>query len=428
MVMDKNQMPDTKLPQLPKDFLWGASVSAHQVEGGNHNQWTVWEEKSADSLAQHAPKRYGQLSRWQDIKKQAENPKNYISGIGVDHFNRFKDDFKLIKSLNLNSFRFGIEWSRIEPEEGQWDQNSIEHYRGYIAELKKLGIEPVLNIWHWTVPVWFEDKGGFTHTRNLKYFDRFVQKLGAEYAHDLKYIITLNEPNVYSSLSFLTGKWPPQQKNLFTAIRVYKNLVKAHRMAYKTLKNIKPDLQIGIAAQLANFQAKRSHDAFGQLSTKLMRYFWNWWFINRINKHQDYVGFNYYFTHYYNGLFKQKNPKYPVNDLGWYMEPEGIYPLLLKIWSKYKKPIIITENGLADAKDEHRRWWIEQTMVAIERASSDGINVIGYFHWSLLDNFEWAEGWWPKFGLVEVDRQNDMKRKIRPSAEWFAKKIAEQKK
>src|SRR3990167_7518539 len=159
------------------------------------------------------------------------------------------------------------------------------------------------------------------------------------------------------------------------------------------------------------------------MSTKIMRYFWNWWFYRRIRKQQDFVGFNYYNTDYYTGLVKLKNPTTPLNDLGKYMEPEGLYPLLLRAWARYKKPIFITENGVADARDQYRQWWLEQSIIAMERALSEGVDVRGYFHWSLLDNFEWAYGWWPKFGLVEVDRANGMKRTIRPSALWFAGKI-----
>ncbi len=416
-------MPEDTKPEFPKNFLWGASTSAHQVEGGNHNQWTVWELSHATQLAKKAQKNYGWLQNWDKIKLRAQNPENYISGKGIDHYNRYQEDFGFLGKLNLNAFRFGIEWSRIEPEEGVWDEAEIEHYRRYITELKKRDIEPVLNIWHWTMPVWFTDKGGFKYSANLKYFDRFVQRIGTEYAHQLKYIITLNEPNNYASISYQIGRWPPQEKNALSMLRVYWNLVRAHRRSYKILKNIKPELQIGIAAQLANIQAKHPHNILDELSTKVMRYFWNWWFLRRIRKQQDFVGFNYYFTDYYTAMFKRSSPKTPVNDLGWYMEPEGLYPLLLRIWSRYKKPIIITENGVADEADEYRRWWIEETIVAMERALSEGVKITGYFHWSLLDNFEWAEGWWPKFGLVEVDRQNGMKRTIRPSAKWFAERI-----
>jgi beta-glucosidase len=205
--------------------------------------------------------------------------------------------------------------------------------------------------------------------------------------------------------------------------KVYRNLAQAHRASYRILKNIKPDLQVGLANQLGNIQAKDPHDLPDEFSTKIMRYAWNWWFLNRTRRCQDFVGINYYFTDYYDGLFKKDSPKAPLNDLGWYMEPEGLYPLLLRTWDHYKKPIIVSENGVADAADEYRRWWIEETIVAMERAVSEGVVIKGYFHWSLLDNFEWAQGWWPRFGLVEVDRSQDMKRTIRPSAKWFADKV-----
>lgn len=422
-------MPEDTKPVFPKGFLWGASTAAHQVEGGNHNQWTVWELANAAEMAKTAKKRFSWVPVWEQIKDQAQDPSNYVSGRGVDHYKRYKEDFDLLEKLNLNAFRFGIEWSRIEPEEGKWDEEAVEHYRQYIAELKRRNIEPVLNIWHWTLPVWFARKGGFKRYNNLKYFNRFVEKVGQEYGHQLNYIITINEPNVYTTFSYLSpeptsGKtWPPGEKSTLGFIQVYWNLILAHRQAYKTLKAISPRLQIGIASQLGNIQAKRPHNFFDELSTKIMRYGWNWWFLKRVKRYQDFVGFNYYFTDYYTGLFHKQNPKTPISDMGWYMEPEGLYPLLLRAWSHFKKPIIVTENGVADMNDEYRRWWMEETIVAMQRASSEGVKITGYFHWSLLDNFEWASGWWPKFGLVAVDREHGMKRTIRPSAKWLADKI-----
>lgn len=409
--------------QFPRNFLWGASTASHQVEGGTHNQWSVWELQIAQNQAKTAKERLDWLPSWERIKSQAENPENYISGKGVDHFSRYKEDFKLIKDLNLNSYRFGIEWARLEPEEGLWNEQAFDHYKNYIKELKKQGIEPMLNIWHWTLPVWFTDKGGFKKRENLKFWDRFVKKIADELTPLVHNIITLNEPNVYASFSYAMGWWPPQEKSWISSSFVIWNLVQAHKRAYRILKKKKPSLNIGVATQLANIQAKRPHNFFDQVMTKWMRYFWNWWFLTRINKYQDFVGFNYYFTDYYK-VFRRANPEVPTNDLGWYMEPEGLYPLLLRIWTRYRKPIIITENGVADSDDQYRQWWIEESLVAMERALSEGVKLIGYYHWSLLDNFEWAYGWWPKFGLVEVDRKT-MKRTIRPSARWFAKELAQ---
>lgn len=408
---------------FPTDFYWGASTASHQVEGGTMNQWSVWELEHAKELSQTAHQRYGNLPNWHQIREQAEDPNNYISGRGVAHYIKYKEDFDLLEKLNLNSFRFSIEWSRIEPEEGVWNEKAITHYRNYIQELRKRHIEPFLNIWHWTMPTWFTDKGGFLYDSNRFYFERFVEKIAEELIEDVSYVITINEPNVYSSSSYLTGEWPPQHKNIISFLRVHWHLAKAHRGAYKILKNKKPSLSIGIAAQLANVQAKRPHNIFDGISTKYMRYFWNWWFLRRIRKESDFIGINYYFTDYYTGLLVRENPRVPLSDLGWYMEPEGLYPLLLRTWVRFQKPIYITENGLADESDRHRRWWIEESIVAMERALSEGVGLKGYFHWSLLDNFEWSHGWWPKFGLVAVDRSEEMKRTIRPSAKWFAQRI-----
>lgn len=410
---------------FPKDFKWGASTAAHQVDGGTVDQWTVWELAHAKHLAKTAEERLSGLPSWDKIKREASNPDNYVSGKGTDHYRRFEEDFDIAKKLNMNSFRFGIEWSRLEPMEGQWDEDAVKHYHQYIRELKKRGLEPFPNVWHWTVPTWFDDKGGFKKRANLKYFERFVHKIAHEYAENLNYVITLNEPNVFVTFGYITGKWPPQEKSFISASRVIWNLVIAHRRSYRILKNKNHRIQIGVATQLANIQAKRPRNIFDELSVKIMRFVWNWWFLNRIKNQQDFVGFNYYFSDYYTEFFKRENPRIPISDLGWYMEPEGLYPLLLRVWTHYKKPIFVTENGVADGEDKYRRWWLEETIIAMERALSEGVDLRGYFHWSLLDNFEWKYGWWPNFGLVKVDRGQGMKRTIRPSGEWLARQIKE---
>ncbi len=407
-----------------KDFLWGTSTAGHQVEGGNYDQWTVYELDNASELARTAADRLRWLPDWLEVRDQAEDPDNYVSGKGVDHFRRYKEDFRIIKKLNLNAFRFGIEWSRVEPDQGVWDKSAIDHYHNYIEEMKKMGIEPIVNLWHWTQPTWFDDMGGFSKAKNIQHFLRFVTKISEEFGEELNFVLTVNEPNVYSSFSYLTGEWPPQQKNPINFARTFYNLARAHRGAYKIMKNMHPHLQIGAAPQYGNSLPKRPNHWLDKRVASSVDYFWNWWWTNRIINHVDFIGFNHYFTDYYQG-FRKVNPSTPHSDLGWYMEPAALADVITRTWIRYRKPILITENGLADAEDEHRQWWLEETMQALMVSQKAGVDLIGYLHWSLLDNFEWKYGWWPKFGLIKVDRERDMKRLVRPSAVWWAKTLKE---
>lgn len=398
-------------------------MAAHQVEGGLKNDWTEWEEKNAERLAKTAKKRVSWVPSWHRVKGRATTPENYISGNGVEHFKRYKDDIKLARQLNFNVLRFGIEWARLEPEEGKWDEYAFEHYRDYLKELKKNNLEPFPTLWHWTVPVWFAKKGAFLKKENIRYFERFVEKVSEELLGDVSYVIALNEPNVYSAFGYILGQRPPQEKNLKRAMIVYWNLALAHRRSYKVIKSVNPGINIGAAMGVSNGRVLSRWDLQAQFSMRFAEYAWNWWWLNRIKRNQDFVGINHYSTDYYKGWFRRENPKKPVNDLGWYMEPSGLHEMLLKTCRRYKKPIIISENGLADERDKHRKWWLEETLGAMEKAIADGVDLKGYLHWSLLDNFEWDKGWWPKFGLIEVDRENNMKRTVRPSAKWFADEI-----
>jgi beta-glucosidase len=413
---------------FPKDFLWGASTAAHQVEGNTENQWSVWEHANSAKLAINAKKqleylnRYGRHLLWEEVAEKASQPENYISGKAVEHFARYKEDFSILKSLNMNAYRFSIEWSRLEPKKGVWDREAIAHYHRYIAELKKHGIEPLLTIWHWTMPTWFTGLGGFTKKANLTYFDDFVRKISEEFGNEVDYIFILNEPNVYTVMGYVIGVWPPDKKNIFSALGVYLNLVSTHKRAYRILKTNRADLKVGIAMNLSQSFAVNPKNPISRFSVRAQEYVWNWWFLNRVKSNLDFIGINFYTTNHYNWRLKLQNPKEPVSDVGWYMEPGALFDLLSETDRRYHLPIIITENGLADAGDKQRKWWIEQTITAMGKALSLGVNLTGYLHWSLLDNFEWAYGWWPKFGLVNVDRTT-MKRSVRPSAKWFAQEI-----
>jgi beta-glucosidase len=411
------------LLKFPDNFLWGASTSAHQVEGNNLNDWSQWEKLNCEKLASEAKAAYFSENRyptpssyWKKVRKRAENPSNYISGIACDHYTRFPHDFDLAKKLNHSAHRFSIEWARIEPEEGKFDHKEIEHYRDVISCLKDHGMEPFVTLWHFSVPVWFRDRGGWKAKDSVKYYSRYVTKVVESFKSEVVYWITINEPMVFSASSFLFARFPAEEKSLFAFLRVIGNLIKAHRSAYEIIKKSCPDGKVGIAKNIIHFEAYRNR-ASNLLLKKSLDSLWNNYFLNRIDSHQDFIGLNHYFHKRINfGI--NKNEDEVFSDMGWELYPESIYHSL-KDLQKYRKPIYITENGLADADDSRRAWYIREILKNIHRAIREGLDVKGYLHWSLLDNFEWHKGFWPKFGLLEVDRYS-MQRRVRDSALEYA--------
>jgi beta-glucosidase len=401
--------------EFPKGFLWGASTAAHQVEGGMRNNWSEWEK---------SPARLAQLERDGLIKKHGRE--NFISGAATDHYHRYREDFALARSLSHNATRISIEWSRVEPEEGKFDVTAIAHYRDVIAAIRANGMEPFVTLWHWTVPLWFRDKSEFEKRGNVRYFVRFVEKMVTELGGDVKFWITLNEPEVYTSGHYLRGEKPPQKKDPFLALAVYENLIRAHRAAYRAIKTIRPNAQVGIAKNNVCYEAyhERVWDRFLKYVADWML---NFYFLNHIKDAQDFIGLNHYFHNRIDGWFG-KNENKRMSDMGWELYPEAIYHVLVDL-KKYRVPIYITENGLADTRDAQREWFLRETLANVHRAiyGSDGheggVDVRGYFHWSLMDNFEWQHGFWPRFGLIEIDYATQA-RKLRPSASFY-KKVCE---
>lgn len=407
--------------QFPKNFYWGAATSSHQVEGGNINDWSEWEKENTSRLANEA-KNYWQ--KWQQEKfSEMFDSRNYISGKACDHYNGYKEDFNIAKSLGHNAHRFSIEWSRVEPEEGKFNEKEIEHYRKVILALRERGIEPFVTLWHWPLPLWLLKKGGWQSQKMPEYFSRYAKKIVSALKDDVKFWITLNEPEIFSSMSYLKGIWPPQKKNFISYVLVLRNLIKAHREAYKIIKKINSEAQIGIAKNNIYFEAYKNRTV-NKILKILIDWWWNFYFLGKIKKYQDFIGLNHYFHNRVNYGFNRNENKV-VSDLGWELYPEAIYHVLLDL-KKYDKPVYITENGLADAKDEKREWFIKESLKNVAKAIQKGIDIRGYFYWSLLDNFEWDKGFWPRFGLIEVDYKT-LERKIRPSAYEYAKICKENK-
>lgn len=297
-----------KKPRLtfPKKFLWGAATSAHQVEGNTHNQWTVWELEHAKTKAAQAPHQWGDLDSWEYIAEEATDPQTYVSGSGVDHYTRYEEDFDLLHKMNMNAFRFSVEWSRVEPTEGAWSVEAIEHYKQYVAELKRRGIEPVVTLFHFTLPTWFTALGGFEKRANVKYFLRFVDKIMHELGSSVRLVITINEPEIYAHESYQVGSWPPNVSSKKLYLRVLNNLAYAHTQAAQLIHGINRRYKVSIAKNSSYYYA--GDDAvLSQKSAGIMQYANDDYFLRKVVKTCDFIGINYYFSNRVYG-YRVHNP------------------------------------------------------------------------------------------------------------------------
>jgi len=406
--------------EFPKGFLWGAATASHQIEGGQHNDWSEWEKKNAERLAGESEKSFQWNPNWKKFQTEATDPVNYVSGAACDSWNRYEEDFDTLDELHLKAYRFSLEWSRIEPAEGVFDEAAIALYRKMIASLRKRGIEPFVTLWHWTLPLWLSERGGTTAKDFPERFRVYTEKVAESLGTDVRFWVTLNEPDVVSSHAYLKGAWPPQEKCPRLFLRSIHNLIRAHKLAYAAIKEQFPEAHIGIAKHQVVFEMARP-TIINRILKAIADWGWNFSFLNRIKDHQDFIGLNHYNRNIIDNGFG-KNPNERQTDFGWEFHPESILQALVEL-KHYGKPIYITENGIADASDTLRQEFIPKTLAAIHQAISEGVDVRGYFYWSLLDNFEWDKGYWPRFGLVEIDRATQT-RTIRPSALVYAK-IAE---
>jgi beta-glucosidase len=403
---------------MKESFFWGASTSSHQVEGGNFNNWSVFEREKAKELLDRSLAEFSCITDRRESKNEIRDASSYVSAAGPDHYHLYRKDIQLMKKLGFNAYRFSVEWSRIEPIEGSFDNLQIKHYQDLVDELLKNRIEPIVTLWHFALPVWFEKSGGFAKLDNVKKFGRYCEVISKS-LKKVNYFLTINEPNIYASQSFLFGRWPPQTKNLILAYNVYQNLKLAHRLSYKKIKKHRPRASISFAHNICHFEP-HNNTLYNKLFCRVYSNFWNDDFIKSVKAELDFIALNFYF---YNKIHwgKIKNDNKKISDLGWELKPESLYDVLVDL-KKYNLPIMITENGLADSQDKYRSWFIRKSVEAIKKAKGKGVKVIGYLHWALIDNFEWDKGYWPRFGLVGINYKNK-KRIIRKSAKIYSKLI-----
>ncbi|MCR4401343.1 MAG: glycoside hydrolase family 1 protein [Firmicutes bacterium] len=418
---------------FPKGFLWGAATSSHQVEGNNvNNDWWDWEQLPG---------------------KVARGDK---SGDACDHYNRYKRDFEIARDLGHNAHRLSLEWSRIEPDEGRFDRGAIEHYREVLGTLRSFGMATMVTLHHFTNPRWLAAKGGWALAEVVDLFERYSRHVAEQLGELVDFWITVNEPMVYATHGYLLGWWPPEKRSIVLAFRVAKNLARAHGRAYHAIHDVLGARgrtpAVGIAKNMMIFDPKNPGNKLdGVVARKLDRIF-NTSFLDALTTGvmdfplvtresdrgiagtQDFIGVNYYSRTLASfsfckprTLFMDMSVKEDAekNSLGWEIYPEGLYRILMRV-KGYGLPVYITENGICTDDDRQRERFILLHLREAARAIADGVDVCGYFHWSLMDNFEWKEGFTPRFGLVGVDYKTQ-KRTIRPSARLYSEVIREGK-
>jgi beta-glucosidase len=410
--------------RLPESFLFGTATAGLQVEGGSvPSNWLRWCDEDRIRDGSHC--------------RRAD-----------DHWNRVGADTELLRSLGVQTIRLGVEWSRIEPEEGRFDESALAHYRAEIEGLLKAGIRTLVTLHHFSHPLWFEDSGGWEDSRAPDRFVRYVRKVVESLGELVNDWITINEPNVYAYNGYITGEWPPGKKNIRAMFRCIRGMSLAHIDAYRTIREIRSakgfpgDTKVGVANHVRVFDPADS--AIGsRIAAALLDRLFHGIFMEAMGRgifrlplgvgrprgkgrFYDFIGINYY-SRYMVSLhllpfrfslgFREGAEK---NDLGWEIYPEGLYREGVKLYRKYGAPVWITENGTADAKDAFRSRYLADHLAQVRRLLDDGVPVERYYHWTFIDNFEWTEGESAHFGLVENDFPSQ-KRKIRESGKLYSR-------
>lgn len=405
---------------FPPDFLWGTATSSYQVEGYNENSdWWAWEREPGRILEGHR------------------------SGAACDWWQNAERDLDLAAELGNNAHRLSLEWSRIEPEPSVFDPAALDRYRQILQYCHKVGIEPMVTLHHFSNPLWLAEKGDFNSDIVVDYFRRYVDKVAGELGDLVTKWITINEPVTYAVLRYLTKEFPkPAQSGLSAFQGALHNLLRCHAAAYHAIKDRHQAALVGTANNMQIFEARPGGNRIDRWwAGRVSRFYNDAWpdalqtgrFKDIIGskriKHLagtfDFVGINYY-TRFYlrfpppRGFVEREwGPDALVSD-GQYGEvyPYGLYRLIDRVWNRYGKPIYITENGVPDKDDRLRPGFILDHLRQIWHAISFCYPVMGYYHWSLVDNFEWDRGWTQRFGLMALDPATQ-ERAWRPSAHLY---------
>jgi len=408
-----------------RSFLWGVATSSYQIEGAAENDWTDWE-------------------RQERLKIREER-----CGRGAGHRERWRTDFSLIPTLGANAYRFSVERSAIEPEPGFFSDEALRLERERVDALARLGIEPVVTLHHYTHPRWFWSGEGWESPGSVAAFRRYAAVVADALGDRVRIWVTLNEPIVFLLGGYLGGLIPPGHRKFAAAARALEHLLRAHAEAAAALKERIPGCRVGIAHNMLDFAPERRDSALDRRLARAGDRLYNvalleamgtgrmdWAFpgegrtrivVPDFASTNDFVGVNYYSRVHIRfrgvpgavGVFAYRDPESRgLTDTGWEVHPEGFGRVLCQAES-VGKPILVTENGIATRNDGLRRDFLREHALVLAHRLEAGAPIEGYFYWSLLDNFEWLEGFRPRFGLFEVDYATFARRR-RPSADVFA--------
>ncbi|MBN2084428.1 MAG: glycoside hydrolase family 1 protein [Anaerolineales bacterium] len=407
---------------FPNGFLWGTATSSHQVEGDNRrNDWWAWEQQ---------PGRILQGAR---------------SGLACDWWGgRWKEDLDRAAAGGQNAHRLSVEWSRIEPEPGRWDAHALDFYREILAGMRERGIEPMVTLHHFTNPLWLAEEGGWENEGVVSRFEAFTRKTVAALKDLATFWCTINEPNVYAYSAIASEAFPPGRKDLRAALKVMRHQILAHAASYHAIHELQPGARAGIVihyrgmtphsanpldGMVAGMQSRIFNDLIAQaLVDGRLRFPVGRGRVPQAAGTQDYIGLNYYSCDHVSfdplrpgELFARRF--YPrgadLSEVGWNANmPEGM-ARAIRWANSFGVPIYITENGIEDEADHIRPRYLVQHLHQVWKAANIGVPVRGYFHWSLVDNFEWERGWTQRFGLWAVDPETQ-ERAERPSARLYA--------
>jgi beta-glucosidase len=375
---------------FPDGFLWGTATAAHQVEGGNwNNDWWAWEHQPGSGCAEP-------------------------SGDACDHWHRWPEDVRMLAGLGFGAYRFSLEWSRIEPEEGEVSRAALDHYRRMCAGCREAGLEPVVTFHHFTTPRWVAARGGWADPATADRFARFCERAARHLGDLVGRACTINEPNIVAHHGYLSGVFPPGERDPDLRRRVAGVFADAHGKAVAAIKAGPGDPPVGLTLAMSDWQAaaggEARRDALRQQDEQV--------FLEAA-RDDDFIGVQTY-TRRRVGPDGMLDPEPGVarTIMGYENWPQALGATIRRAAEVTGVPVLVTENGVATADDAERITFVRRALQAVLGCLADGVDVRGYFYWSALDNFEWSHGYGPTFGLVAVDRATQV-RTPKPSGAWL---------